>query len=181
MIHATLTQTACKSEPATTPHFGLLRFLSGERSVLERESVRPTAARNQVSRLGALRKGHDLIAVWTTHPVSQRGGPAPALFPNPKGMTRAVRTVEQVSRPDDRGHGDHGAAVRALNCRHRHTRRSRCRRPRSKPTITSSSTVITGTASRPVLAINSSRAVVSSATFFAVKMIPRDERNSFAA
>ena len=34
---------------------------------------------------------------------------------------------------------------------------------------------------RPVLAINSSRAVVSSATFLAVKATPRDERNSFAA
>jgi hypothetical protein len=42
-------------------------------------------------------------------------------------------------------------------------------------------TVITGTAIRPVLAISSSRAAASSATFFAVKSIPRDERNSFAA
>jgi hypothetical protein len=51
----------------------------------------------------------------------------------------------------------------------------------SKPTTTSSSTVITGTAVRSVLAISSSRAAASSATFFAVKSIPRDERNSFAA
>ena len=159
----------------------LLRFLSGERSVLERESVRPTAARNQVSRLGALRKGHDFVAAWTTHSVSQGGGPAPALFPNPKSMARTGRTVEQVSRLDARGHADQCAAVRALNCRRGHIPRSRCKRPRSKPTTTSSSTVITGTVIRPVLAINSSRAVVSSATFFSVKVIPRDERNSFAA
>jgi hypothetical protein len=41
--------------------------------------------------------------------------------------------------------------------------------------------VMTGTAMRPVLAINASRAVASSATFFAVYTTPRDERNSFAA
>jgi hypothetical protein len=40
---------------------------------------------------------------------------------------------------------------------------------------------MTGTAIRPVRAINSSRAAVSSATFFAVKSMPWDERNSFAA
>jgi len=41
--------------------------------------------------------------------------------------------------------------------------------------------VMTGTAIRPVLAISSSRAVASSATFLAVNAIPWDERNSFAA
>jgi len=41
--------------------------------------------------------------------------------------------------------------------------------------------VMTGTAIRPVRAINSSRAAVSSATFLAVKSMPWDERNSFAA
>jgi hypothetical protein len=46
------------------------------------------------------------------------------------------------------------------------------RRPRSKPTTTSSSTVITGTAIRPVLATSSSRAPASSATFFAANGMP---------
>jgi hypothetical protein len=41
--------------------------------------------------------------------------------------------------------------------------------------------VMTGTAIRPVLAISSSRAPASSATFFALKATPCDERNSFAA
>jgi len=41
--------------------------------------------------------------------------------------------------------------------------------------------VMPGTATRPVRAINSARAAVSSATFFAVNPIPWDERNSFAA
>jgi hypothetical protein len=59
--------------------------------------------------------------------------------------------------------------------------KSRVRRPRSKPTITSSSTMTTGTAIRPVRATSSSRAVGSSATFFAVKATSWDERNSFAA
>ena len=40
--------------------------------------------------------------------------------------------------------------------------------------------MITGTAMRPVLAINSSQAPASSATFFDVNGTPRDERNSFA-
>jgi hypothetical protein len=59
--------------------------------------------------------------------------------------------------------------------------RSRWSRPLSNPTTKSSSTVITGTAMRPVLAMSSSRALASSATFFAVNEIPRDETNSFAA
>ncbi len=59
--------------------------------------------------------------------------------------------------------------------------RSRCNRPLSKPTTTSSSTVMTGTAIRPVRAINSSRPAGSSATFFAANSTPWDERNSFAA
>jgi len=58
--------------------------------------------------------------------------------------------------------------------------KSRCNRPRSNPTTTSPSTVMTGTAIHPVRAINSSRAAGSSATFLAVKSMPWDERNSFA-
>jgi hypothetical protein len=47
--------------------------------------------------------------------------------------------------------------------------------------MTSSSTVMTGTAIRPVFAIRSARAAAFSATFLATKAIPWDERNSFAA
>jgi hypothetical protein len=47
--------------------------------------------------------------------------------------------------------------------------------------ITSSPIVMTGTAMRPVFAISASRASASSATFLAVKSMPWDERNSFAA
>jgi hypothetical protein len=47
--------------------------------------------------------------------------------------------------------------------------------------MTSPSTVMKGTAIRPVFAISSSRAAGSSATFLAVNAIPWDERNSFAA
>jgi hypothetical protein len=49
---------------------------------------------------------------------------------------------------------------------------SRFSRPRSKPTMTSSPTTTTGTAMRPVLAMSSSRAAASSATFFAANGTP---------
>jgi len=79
------------------------------------------------------------------------------------------------------GQLDERATVRAADYPHQRIPKSRCNRPRSKPTTTSSSTVMTGTAIRPVRAINSARAVASSATFLAVKSRPWDERNSFAA
>jgi hypothetical protein len=112
--------------------------------------------------------------------VGQRRDPAAPFGPHPEGVARSVRAVDQVARLDVWRQVDHPATVRAANCRHRHTPRSRCRRPRSKPTITSSPTMMTGTAIRPVRAISSSRAAGSSATFLAVKGIPLDERNSFA-
>jgi len=87
-------------------------------------------------------------------------------------MASAVRALHQISRPHSMSELDDGTAVRALDDGHDQIPRSRCKRPRSKPTITASPTVMTGTAIRPVFAINSSRALASSPTFLAVKAIP---------
>jgi hypothetical protein len=96
-------------------------------------------------------------------------------------MAGAVRALHEVARPDVVPQLDERPAVRASDGRHGQSPSSRCKRPRSKPTITSSPTVMTGTAMRPVFAISASRASASSATFLAVKSMPWDERNSFAA
>jgi len=113
--------------------------------------------------------------------MSERRGPSPGILTNAQGVTRAVRTLQQVARSGSFWEFDERATVRAADSAHQRIPKSRCNRPRSKPTTTSWSTVMTGTAIRPVRAINSSRAAVSSATFLAVKSMPWDERNSFAA
>jgi hypothetical protein len=113
--------------------------------------------------------------------MSERRGPSPGILTNAQGVTGAVRTLHQVARSSLFGQLDERATVRAADYTHQRIPKSRRNRPRSKPTTTSSSTVMTGTAIRPVRAINSSRAAVSCATFLAVKPMPWDERNSFAA
>jgi hypothetical protein len=159
----------------------LLPFLCGVRPVLERQTVRATAASNRISRLHLVGEGHHVIALGATHPVRERRGPATGVLVNAQGVPRAVRTLHQVARPRMFGQLDERGTLRAADDAHQRSPKSCCSRPRSKPTITSSSTVMTGTAMRPVRAINSSRAAVSSATFLAVKSRPWDERNSFAA
>src|SRR5260370_24666201 len=106
-----------KGEPAITPHDDLLRFFRGERPVLERESVGPTAARQRVSRLGIFREGDDFVAARTTYPVRQGGGPATALLPNPNRMARAVRTVDHVSALDVPWAGDPLTAIQPATSR----------------------------------------------------------------
>ena len=98
-------------------------------------------------------------------------------------MPRAVRALHQVTRTNSRSEfeDEDSATVGAAHHHRDQIPRNRFRRPRSKPTITSSSTVMTGTAIRPVFPISSSRAAGSSATFFAVNAMLWDERNSFAA
>jgi hypothetical protein len=87
-------------------------------------------------------------------------------------MTRAVRTLHEIARTDALGEGNHGATIGTADDHHGQTPRSRFRRPRSKPTITSWSTVMTGTAMRPVFVISSSRAAASCAMFFAANGTP---------
>jgi len=101
----------------------------------------------------------------------RRYPPAPS-FPHPEGMPCSVGTIHDVARPGPWGQRDELATIGAANGRHRQIPKSRLRRPRSKPTITSSSTEMTGTAIRPVLVTSSLRAAGSSATFLAVNSIP---------
>jgi hypothetical protein len=158
-----------------------LRFFCGVRPVLERQMVRATAASNRVSWPHVVGECDDLIALGATGPMGEPRGPATGVFMNAQGVPRAARTLHQVPRPCPFGQLNACATVRAADYAHQRIPKSRCNRPRSKPTTTSSFTVMTGTARRPVRAINSSRAAVSSATFLAVKSKPWDERNSFAA
>src|SRR5262249_39673273 len=151
------------------PHRVLLRFFCGERPVLERQPVHPTAALNGVSGLHAVRECHDLLTLGATHAVGEGRGPLTALFSDAQSRPPAVGALQYISRPCSRGHPDGSVTIRATDDRHQRIPKSRCNRPRSKPTTTSSPTVMTGTAScRPVRAINSSRASVSLATFLAV-------------
>ena len=159
----------------------LLRLFCGVRPVLERQTEYAIAASNRISRLHVVGECQYLIALGAAHPVGERRGPATGVFVNAEGVSRAVRTLHQVARPRSSGQLDERATVRAADDAHQRIPKSRCSRPRSKPTTTSSSTVMIGTAVRPVCAINSSRAAVSSATFFAVNSMPCNERNSFAA
>lgn len=99
---------------------------------------------------------------------------------NAQGVPCTVPTLQQVAHLRLLRQLDECATVRTADYALHRITKSRCSRPRSKPTTTSSSTVITGTAIRPVRAINSSRAAGSSPTFFASKSKPWDERNSFA-
>ena len=162
-------------------HDVLLPFFCGVRPILEGQTVRSTAASKRIPRLHVVGEDHHVIALGATHPVGERRRPPTGVFVNAQGVSRAVRTLHQVARPGSFGQLDERATVRAADDAHQRIPKSRCSRPRSKPTTTSSSTVMTGTAMRPVRAINSSRAVESSATFLAVKSRPWDERNSFAA
>ena len=155
--------------------------LSGKRSELERERVGSAAARHRIARLHALRQCDDRVAVRATHAVCESRRPAAIVLPHTERVPSTVRALDEVSGSHVDGKFEDAAAVRTTHDRHRQIPSSRWRRPRSKPTMTASSTVMTGTAIRPVFAINSSRAAASSATFLAVNSTPRDERNSFAA
>src|SRR5438128_958038 len=178
---ATRTADHETSPPPARSTAPLLAGFCGVRPILERQTVRATAASNRVTGLHVVGKCDDLIALGATDPVGKRRGPATGGLLNSQGVPRAVRTLHQVARPCSLGQLHEGTTVGAADYVHHRIPKSHCNRPRSKPTTTSSSTVMTGTASRPVRAINSSRAAVSSATFLAVKSSPWDERNSFAA
>src|SRR6266700_214312 len=166
------------SDHATWP---LLERLRGVGPVFKGEPILMPAALDQVPRLDVFRERQYRVAVRTAHPIRESCQPLPSALPDAQGVARAVRTVEQVPGLASLGQRNLFPAVGASD-RHRDWNpRRRLSRPRSKPPITSSSTVMTGTAKRPVLATSSSRAVASSATFFATKGTPWDERNSFAA
>src|SRR5262249_55481299 len=160
---------------ATTPAVrvaSLMVFLllfSRERTALEGQLVSLAAASNGVAGPHVVWQSDDLIAGRTAHPVSERRGPSARVFTNPE---RVPGALQQVARLCAFRQLYERATVRAWYRRHQRIPRSRCNRPRSKPTTTSSSIVITGTAIRPVRAINSSRAAASSATFFARKLTP---------
>jgi hypothetical protein len=130
------------------------------------------AAVDQVSRLDTFRQREQIVTGWTAHAVGKGRDPVAPCFSEPQRVARAIRALHQVARLDVWRQVDYLATIGAADSRHRQIPRSRWSRPRSKPTITSSSTVITGTAIRPVRAISSSRAAASSATFFAVNSIP---------
>jgi hypothetical protein len=104
--------------------------------------------------------------------MRQAGRPPISLQANAQGVAGAVGALDEVAGPDIPRQLDDRLAVRAADARHGQSPSSRCKRPRSKPTITSSPTVMTGTAMRPVFAISASRASVSFATFFAVNSMP---------
>ncbi len=146
--------------------------LGRERPVLEREAIPAPAALHRVARLRVLRQSDDTLAIGAAHPVGDRGYPAVPIGPHPEGKARSVRAVDHVAGTGARRHGDLLAAVRASHDVGSHRSRRRFSFPRSNPTTTSSPTVMTGTAIRPVLAISSSRAAASSATFFAVNAMP---------
>lgn len=157
-----------------------LRF-SREGPVLEREPIPAPAALDGVARPDALRQGDDALAIGTAHPVGDRGDPALPLGPHPEGEACSAWAVDHLPGTCAGRHGDVPATVRASHGAGHHRLKRRRSLPRSNPTITSSPTMMTGTASRPVLAVSSARAASSSATFFALNAMPRDERNSFAA
>ncbi len=146
--------------------------LGREGPVLEREAVLAPAALHRIARLRVLRQSDDTLAVGAAHPVGDRGDPAVPFGPHPEGQARSVRAIDHVAGLRARRHGNLLAAVRASHGVGRHRSRRRLSLPRSKPTITSSPTTITGTARRPVLATSSARAASSSATFFAVNATP---------
>src|SRR5439155_27252716 len=156
-----------RSRPARTSDHATWPLLSrfrGKRPVLEGEPEPPAAALDHVPRLGVLGQRHHLVARRTAHPMSERGDPPAPCLLDAEEMARAVRALHEITRATSRGYFDEGAAVGAARHHRVHIPRSRLRRPRSKPTITSPSTVMTGTAIRPVFAISSSRAAGSSAT-----------------
>src|SRR6266851_7952920 len=150
----------------------LLERLRGVGPVFKGEPILLPAALDQVPRLDVFRERQHRVAVRTAHPIRESCQPLPSFLPDAQGVARAVRAIQQIPGRDFRGQLSLFPAVGASD-RHRGESPSRrLSRPRSKPTITSSSTVMTGTAIRPVLATSSSRAVASSATFLATKWIP---------
>src|SRR5712692_9627638 len=150
----------------------LLERLRGVGPVFKCEPILPPTALDQVSRLGIFRERQYRVAVRTAHPIRESCRPLPSFPPDAQGVARAVRTVAQVPGRDSRGQLDLFPAVGASDRHRGESPKRRLSRPRSKPTITSSSTVMTGTAMRPVLATSSARAVAPSATFFETKGIP---------
>src|SRR6266849_5383376 len=159
----------------------LLERLRGVGPVFKGEPILLPAALDQVTRLDVFRERQLRVAVRAAHSIREGCRPLPSFLPEAQGMARAVRAIEQLPGRDSKGQLDLFPAVGASDRHRGESPKRRLSRPRSKPTITSSSTVMTGTAMRPVLATSSSRAVASSATFFAAKGTPWDERNSFAA
>ena len=155
--------------------------LRRERAVFEREPVASPAALDGVAGLRLRRQRDHAITVRTTDPMRNDCQPVTALHPHPEGVARSMRAVDDVARSRAGRQRDFLSAVRATHHDHGRIPRSRWSRPRSNPTMTSSSTVITGTAIRPVRAISSSRAAASAATFLSVNGMPWDERNPFAA
>src|SRR5712691_7802045 len=183
-VRYTRHESAAPIRPAANQrsrHMGHLLFLGGKRPVLERQAVAAAAALDRVPRLRVFGEGQQFFAVRTAHLIGEGRDPAAGILPDPKSVARAVRALHQVSGPHAGREFDRCTTVGALDDCCRHIPSSRWRRPRSKPPTTSSSTVMTGTAIRPVLAVSSLRATASSATFLAVKAIPGDERNSVAA
>jgi len=146
--------------------------LRGEGAVGPREPVSPPAVLEGVPGPRVFREGDDRVAGRAAQPVREACRPARGSGPHPEGMARSVRAIDQVAWPRGWRQGHRGAAVRAAQLTHGRRPRSRWSRPRSNPTTTSPSTVMTGTAMRPVRVTSSSRAARSSATFFATNGTP---------
>src|SRR4029077_18787111 len=109
----------------------------------------PAAAFDQVSGFDLFRERHRPLAVRTAHPIREGGNPLPFLLRDSKGVARTVRAVREISGPRPSGQLDRLTAVRAADLHGAQTPRSRFSRPRSNPTITSSSTAKTGRPSGP--------------------------------
>ena len=146
--------------------------LRGEGAVSPREPVSPPAVLEGVPGPRVFRQGDHRVAGRAAHPVRETRRPTRGGGPHPEGVTGSVRAVDKVAWLRPRRDAHLGAAIRAAHLTHDRRPRSRWSRPRSNPTTTSPSTVMTGTAMRPVRVMSSSRAVRSSATFFATNGTP---------
>src|SRR5438552_2029213 len=107
----------------------LLPVFCGVRPILERQTVRATAASNRVTGLHVVGKCDDLIARGATDPVGERRGPATGGFLNSQGVPRAVRTLHQVARPRSLGQLNEGTTVGAADYVHHRIPKSHCNRP----------------------------------------------------
>src|SRR5689334_23115727 len=67
----------------------LLHFCR-ERTVLEGQPVSLAAASNRVAPLYIIWQGDEVIAGWTTHPVSERRGPSARVFTDPERVPGAM-------------------------------------------------------------------------------------------
>jgi len=161
-----------ESQPAITPHRPLPRCLCRERAVLESEPVATPAALDRIARLGIVGQRQHGIAARAAHAIGERGRPAATVPSQAERVAGAVRALHEVPGRRLLRHRHDLATVRTADSHPCQIPSRRLRRPRSKPTTTSSSTVITGTAMRPVLATSSSRAPASSAMFFAANAMP---------